>query len=79
MNDNIQIATKIRQGIAILCGPLSARMAMIHPRDGIFKGFIGNPKSTIRSPKLDGPGAIAAWNSAAHVEKAPEKKKPPTP
>lgn len=25
------------------------------------------------------PGAIAAWQSAAHVEKAPEKKKPPTP
>ena len=25
------------------------------------------------------PGAIAAWNAAAHVEKAPEKKKPPTP
>jgi hypothetical protein len=25
------------------------------------------------------PGAIAAWNTAAHVEKAPEKKKPPTP
>ena len=25
------------------------------------------------------PGAIAAWHSAAHVEKPPEKKKPPTP
>lgn len=25
------------------------------------------------------PGAIAAWNTAAHVEKAPEKSKPPTP
>ncbi|CAN5437872.1 hypothetical protein BH10ACI3_BH10ACI3_15450 [soil metagenome] len=25
------------------------------------------------------PGAIAAWNSAAHVEVAPKKKKPPTP
>ena len=25
------------------------------------------------------PGAIAAWNSAAHVESPPKKKVPPTP
>jgi hypothetical protein len=38
-----------------------------------------NPKSEIQNPNSSGPGKLAAWASASHVEAAPKKKAPLTP
>jgi len=48
----------------------SIRLGMVAVRilDGVVKNKYANDV-----------GKLAAWTSASHVEKAPQKKKPPTP
>lgn len=56
----------------------NAEMYALVKEMNAFKGAL---RHHVINNTLNNPGARAAWNSAAHVEKAPEKKKPdpPTP
>ena len=39
----------------------------------------GSLRHLVKNYTVSNPGAQAAWTSAAHVERAPKKKDPPTP
>lgn len=51
-------------------------MAGIYRYSGVM---VNTFDGIVQNKYTNGPGKLAAWLSAKHVEKAPKKKAPPTP